>query len=138
MVRTADELGPVVLLAGEFEEWVRARILADYGIDFEFKSERDLFLDLDGLLEPRARLYIAEINGEPVGIGGLRPLAAQRGHALELPLVRTGGHEPEAPVERVRFVHEASTIETDRPVSERARVIDQPLKNRASHSQPAR
>ena len=76
LVRTADELGPVVLLAGEFEEWVRARILADYGIDFEFKSERDLFLDLDGLLEPRARLYIAEINGEPVGIGGLRPLAA--------------------------------------------------------------
>ena len=76
VVRTADELGPVVLLAGEFEEWVRARILADYGIDFEFKSERDLFLDLDGLLEPRARLYIAEINGEPVGIGGLRPLSA--------------------------------------------------------------
>jgi GNAT superfamily N-acetyltransferase len=34
------------------------------------------FLDLDGLLEPRARLYIAEINGEPVRIGRLRPLAA--------------------------------------------------------------
>ena len=76
-VRTADELGPVLLLAGEFEEWARARVLADYGIEFVFKSERDLFLDLDGLLEPRARLYIAEINGEPVGIGGLRPLAAQ-------------------------------------------------------------
>ena len=76
LVRTAEELGPVVLLAGEFEEWVRARILADYGIEFEFKSERDLFLDLDGLLEPRARLYIAEVNAEPVGIGGLRPLAA--------------------------------------------------------------
>jgi GNAT superfamily N-acetyltransferase len=75
-VRTAGELGPVVLLASEFEEWVRARVLADYGIDFEFKSERDLFLDLDGLLEPRARLYIAEINAEPVGLGGLRPLAA--------------------------------------------------------------
>jgi hypothetical protein len=68
---------PVVLLAGEFEEWVRACILADYGIDFEFKRELDLFLDLDGLLEPRARLYIAEINSEPVGIGGLRPLAAR-------------------------------------------------------------
>jgi GNAT superfamily N-acetyltransferase len=76
LVRTADELGPVVLLAAEFEEWVRARILADYGIEFEFKSERDLFIDLDGLLEPGARLYIAEINAEPVGIGGLRPLAA--------------------------------------------------------------
>ena len=81
LVRTADELGPVVLLAGEFEEWVRARILADCGIDFEFKSERDLFLDLDGLLEQRARLDIAEITGEPVGIGGLRPLAA---HEVEI------------------------------------------------------
>jgi GNAT superfamily N-acetyltransferase len=77
LVRTADELGPVVVLAGEFEEWVRARVLADYGIDFEFKSERDLFLDLDGLLEPRARVYIAELDGEPVGIGGLRPLAVR-------------------------------------------------------------
>jgi hypothetical protein len=66
LVRTADELGPVVLLAGEFEEWVRALILANYGIDFEFKSERDLFLDLDGLLEPGGGVGIAEINGEPV------------------------------------------------------------------------
>jgi GNAT superfamily N-acetyltransferase len=78
LIRTADELSPVVLLAGELEEWVRARILADYGIDeFEFKSEGDLFLDLDGLREPRARLYVAEIDGEPVGIGGLRPLSAE-------------------------------------------------------------
>jgi GNAT superfamily N-acetyltransferase len=76
LVRIAEELGPVVLLAGEFEEWVRARILAEYGIEFEFKSERELFLDLDGLLEPRARLYLAEVGGEPVGIGGLRPLGA--------------------------------------------------------------
>ena len=76
LVRTVDELGPVLLLAGEFEDWVRARVLADYGIEFEFKSERDLFLDFDGLLEQGARLYLAEINGEPVGIGGLRPLAA--------------------------------------------------------------
>ena len=76
LIQSADELSPVVLLAGEYEAWVRARILADYAIDFEFKSDRDLFLDLDGLLEPRARLYIAEINGEPVGIAGLRPLAA--------------------------------------------------------------
>ena len=77
LIQAADELGPVVLLAGEFEEWARARVLADYGIDFEFKSEQDLFLDLDGSLESGARLYVAEISGEPVGIGGLRPLTAQ-------------------------------------------------------------
>jgi GNAT superfamily N-acetyltransferase len=77
LIGTADELGPVLLLVSEFEEWIRERIVADYGIDeFEFKSEHDLFLDLDGLREPRARLYLAEIDGEPVGIGGLRPLSA--------------------------------------------------------------
>jgi GNAT superfamily N-acetyltransferase len=76
LIQTADELSPVVLLAGEYEEWVRGRVLADYGLDLEFKGERDLFLDLDGLRQARARLYVAELRGEPVGIGGLRPLAA--------------------------------------------------------------
>jgi GNAT superfamily N-acetyltransferase len=76
LIQAADELSPVALLAREYEEGVRGRILADYGIDPEFKSERDLFLDLDGLREPRARLYVAEIDGEPVGVGGLRPISA--------------------------------------------------------------
>jgi GNAT superfamily N-acetyltransferase len=76
LVQAAEELSPVVSLAGEYAEWVRGRVLADYGIELEFESERDLFLDLDGLREPRARLYVAEIDGEPVGIGGLRPIGA--------------------------------------------------------------
>jgi hypothetical protein len=57
LIQAAGELGPVVLLAGEFEQWVRARILADYGIETEFeKSERELFLDLDGLRQAPAAL----------------------------------------------------------------------------------
>jgi GNAT superfamily N-acetyltransferase len=76
LIQAADELRPVLLLAAEYAEWARERVLADYGINLEFESERDLFLDLDGLREPRARLYVAEISGEPVGMGGLRPLAA--------------------------------------------------------------
>lgn len=76
LIQAADELRPVLLLADEYAEWARERVLADYGINLEFESERDLFLDLDGLREPRARLYVAEISGEPVGMGGLRPLAA--------------------------------------------------------------
>jgi GNAT superfamily N-acetyltransferase len=76
LIQAADELRPLLLLADEYAEWARERMLADYGINLEFESERDLFLDLDGLREPRARLYVAEISGEPVGMGGLRPLAA--------------------------------------------------------------
>ena len=84
LIQTVEDLSPVVLLAGEYAEWIRGRVLADYGIDVEFESERDLFLDLDGLRESRARLYIAEINGEPVGIGGLRPLAAHEAEIKRL------------------------------------------------------
>jgi GNAT superfamily N-acetyltransferase len=73
-VPAADELGPILLLSGEFTEWARGRTLAEYGIDLEFESELDLFRDLDGMRGSRARLYVAEIAGEPVGIGGLRPL----------------------------------------------------------------
>jgi len=64
------------MLAGELEEWARGRTLQDYGIDLEFESEQGLFLDLDGLREPRARLYVAEVDGEPAGTGGLRPIGA--------------------------------------------------------------
>jgi GNAT superfamily N-acetyltransferase len=76
LVRTADELGPVVVLARELAEWASRRTLADYGVDLEFEGEDVLFLDLNDPVESRARLYFAEINGEPVGIGGLRPLSA--------------------------------------------------------------
>jgi GNAT superfamily N-acetyltransferase len=75
-VQAADELGPVLLLSGEFTEWACGRVLAEYGINLEFESEEGLFRDLDGTRGSRARLYVAEIAGEPVGMGGLRPLAA--------------------------------------------------------------
>jgi GNAT superfamily N-acetyltransferase len=75
-VQAAEELGPVLLLSGEYTEWAHGRVLAEYGIDLEFESEQGLFRDLNGMRGSRARLYVAEIAGEPVGIGGLRPLAA--------------------------------------------------------------
>ena len=74
-VQAADDLGPVLLLSGEYTEWARTRVLAEYGIDLDFESEQDLF-HLDVMRGSRARLYVAEITSEPVGIGGLRPLAA--------------------------------------------------------------
>ena len=75
LVQAADELGPVALLSAELTEWARERTLADYGVDLEFESEEGLFRDLDSMRESRARLYVAEIEGEPVGMGALRPLA---------------------------------------------------------------
>ena len=74
LVEAADSLGPVVVLSGELTEWARGRTLADYGIELEFESDQALFRDLEVMRESRARLYVAEIGGEPVGMGGLRPL----------------------------------------------------------------
>ena len=76
LVEAADDLGPVLVLSGELTEWARGRTLADYGIELEFESDQALFRDLEVMRESRARLYVAEIEGEPVGMGGLRPLVA--------------------------------------------------------------
>src|SRR5262249_9051442 len=77
LIQAADDLAPAVLLANEFSKWARGRTEADYGIRLEeSESERRLLSDLEGLRLPPARLYVAEIDGEPVGIGGLKPLMA--------------------------------------------------------------
>jgi GNAT superfamily N-acetyltransferase len=74
LIRAADELSAAALLAGEYAEWARGRAKADHGIDLESESEGRLLIDLDAMRVPRARLYVAEVDGEPVGIGGLKPL----------------------------------------------------------------
>ena len=76
-IQTPEEFGPIVLLAGEFTEWARGRLLAEYGIDLEFESEQALFSDFGSLQESRGRLYLAELDSEPVGMGGLKPVAAR-------------------------------------------------------------
>jgi GNAT superfamily N-acetyltransferase len=77
IIEAADDLSPAILLATEFSDWARGRSEADYGIKLEeFERESRLLSDLEGLRLPPARLYLAEINDEPVGIGALRPLSA--------------------------------------------------------------
>jgi GNAT superfamily N-acetyltransferase len=75
MIGAGEDLGPAILLSTEFSDWARGRTEADYGIKLE-ESEHELRLlsDLEGLRAPPARLYLAELAGEPVGIGGLKPL----------------------------------------------------------------
>jgi GNAT superfamily N-acetyltransferase len=78
MIEAAEDLSPAISLATEFSDWARGRTEAEYGIKLE-ESEGELRLlsDLDGLRWPPARMYLAEIDDEPVGIGGLRPLAGE-------------------------------------------------------------
>jgi GNAT superfamily N-acetyltransferase len=78
LIESAVDLGPVLLLAGEYEEWARGRVLAEYGIEMEFASADSLFRDLDGFRGGRARLYLAQVDGEPAGLGGLKPLSTDQ------------------------------------------------------------
>jgi GNAT superfamily N-acetyltransferase len=74
LIQPDGDLSDAALLAAEYAAWARERANVDYGIDLESESEGQLLIDLDAMRLPRARLYVAEINGKPVGIGGLRPL----------------------------------------------------------------
>ncbi len=76
-IESTEQLAPAVLLAREYGEWALDRAKADYGIAVEHESESGLSIDLGGLLEERARLYVAEVGDDPVGIGGLKPLSDQ-------------------------------------------------------------
>jgi GNAT superfamily N-acetyltransferase len=78
ILEAGEDLSPAILLATEFSDWARCRSEADYGIKLEeFERESRLLSDLEGLRSVPARLYLAEINDEPVGIGALKPLTAE-------------------------------------------------------------
>jgi len=84
------ELAPADLLAREYGEWALARALAEYGAASEREGlEGQVGGGLEGLLEGRARLVLAEVRGEPAGLVGLKPLSAADGEVKHL-YVRPG------------------------------------------------
>ncbi len=89
-IELTEQLAPALLLAKEYGDWARRRAEADYGISLDAESERGLSIDLDGLLDARARLYLAELDAEPVGIGGLKPLSGNAGEIKRM-YVRPAG-----------------------------------------------
>jgi len=77
-------------LAREYGEWALARAGAEYGVVSESEGlERQVGGGLEGLLEGRARLYLAEVRKEPAGLVGLKPLSAEAGEVKHL-YVRPG------------------------------------------------
>ena len=71
-IESADELAPAAALAREFGDWATERIRVELGIVI---APEDHPVDvLDELLESGGRLYVAEVGGEAVGVGGLKLL----------------------------------------------------------------
>jgi GNAT superfamily N-acetyltransferase len=62
-------------LAKEYGHWAAQVAKAEYGIDAKAETEQGLSTSIDELLRPRARLYVAYVDGVDVGIGGLKPVS---------------------------------------------------------------
>ena len=74
---SAEETEAAVVLAKEYGEWAVRVAKSEYGIDAQAESEHGLSTSIEQLLQPRGRLYLAEIDGIPVGLGGLKPVAKE-------------------------------------------------------------
>jgi GNAT superfamily N-acetyltransferase len=72
-IESAVELGPAQELAREFGDWATEQIRVQLGIVVPADADHPSGV-LDGLLATGGRLYVAEVDGDTVGVGGLRRL----------------------------------------------------------------
>ena len=69
-----NELASARALAREFGDWASEQVRAQLGIAIPANADHPTAV-LDDLLESGGRLYIAEVDGQPAGIGGLKRLS---------------------------------------------------------------
>lgn len=73
-IESTDEVAPAAALAREFGDWASERVKAELGIVIPADANHPAEI-LDELLEAGGRLYVAEVDGEAVGVGGLKLLS---------------------------------------------------------------
>jgi GNAT superfamily N-acetyltransferase len=73
-IESTAELAPAIALAREFGDWASERIRHEFGIVIPTEEDHPTDL-LNELLEPEGRLYVAEVSGVAVGVGGLKRLS---------------------------------------------------------------
>ncbi len=72
-IESADELAPAEALARQFGDWATERIRVELGIVVPPDADHPPSV-LRELLTAGGRLYVAEVGGEAVGVGGLKLL----------------------------------------------------------------
>ena len=77
-IASTDELAPAAVLAREFGDWATERLRVELGIVVPAEADHPTDV-LDELLESGGRLYVAEVGGEAVGVGGLKLLSGTVG-----------------------------------------------------------
>lgn len=72
-----EDLATAEQLADEYARWVRSVLQREYGIVIEDAAESHmLFSDLADLLQPPSQLYLALVDGRPMGVAGIKHLDA--------------------------------------------------------------
>jgi N-acetylglutamate synthase-like GNAT family acetyltransferase len=77
-IESTDEIAPAAALAQEFGVWVRRRIWVELGVVIPSEADH-LTAVLEELIESGGRLYVAEVDGDAVGVGGLKLLDERAG-----------------------------------------------------------
>jgi GNAT superfamily N-acetyltransferase len=77
-INSAEELAPANELAREFGDWAIERIRVELGIVVPPEADHPAEV-LDELLASGGRLYVAEVDGSAVGVGGLKRLSGTAG-----------------------------------------------------------
>lgn len=72
-IESQDDLAPAIALARAFGDWATERIQVELGIVVPPDADHPTTV-LDDLLASGGRLYVAEVGGEAVGVGGLKLL----------------------------------------------------------------
>ncbi len=73
-IESVDELAPATTLAREFGDWATERIRVELGIVITAEVDHPATV-LNELLARGGRLYVAEVDGEGIGVGGLKRLS---------------------------------------------------------------
>jgi GNAT superfamily N-acetyltransferase len=77
-IESSGELASAAALAREFGDWASEEIRARFGIVIPGDANHPAEI-LDELLESGGHLYVAEVSGEAVGVGGLKLLSTTVG-----------------------------------------------------------
>jgi GNAT superfamily N-acetyltransferase len=77
-VESPGELAVAAVLAREFGDWATEQARAELGIVIPAEADHPASV-LDEVLESGGRLYVAEVIGEAVGVGGLKLLSKSVG-----------------------------------------------------------
>ena len=82
-IESAAELADARVLAREFGDWATERARIELGIVIPAEADHRAEM-LDELLESGGRLYVAEVDGESAGVGGLKLLSPTVGEVKRM------------------------------------------------------